>query len=109
MGVLIAILGFVVAFIAFKVVWLAGFMAGKDHEATMWLGAIDKITPPNWQSLLIGRGEIEDPEKLEMANRVYAAAYRTALDHIKMDIALIRREALEKLKAAEEEPRYPAV
>ena len=107
MGVLITLLVLLVLYLTAKVIWKAGFLAGTHHEASMWLASIDKLMPPNWQSLTIGRDEGLSPEHLEMANRVYAAAYRTALDHIKLDIGLIRREALEKLNAEMEDPRYP--
>ena len=91
-----------------KVIWKSGFLAGTHHEAQMWIDAIDKLFVPNWQSLSIGQDEGLTPEQLKMANQVYAAAYRTALDHIKLDIALIRRETVEKYKAeTEEESGYP--
>ena len=108
MGVLITLLVLLVIYLAAKVIWKAGFLAGIDHEALQWLASIDKLMPPNWQSLVIGRDDGLTPEQLEMANRVYAAAYRTALDHIKLDIGLIRRKAIEELQAEVEDPRYPA-
>jgi hypothetical protein len=107
MGVLITLLVLLVIYLAAKVIWKAGFLAGTTHEALMWLASIDKLMPPNWQSLVIGRDDGLTPEQLEMANRVYAAAYRTALDHIKLDIGLIRRKAIEELTAEVEDPRYP--
>jgi hypothetical protein len=106
MGVLITLAVMLVLYLAAKVIWKAGFLAGTHHEALQWLKSIDKLFAPNWQSLSIGRDEGLTPEQLEMANRVYAAAYRTAIDHIKLDIALIRREALEKYQA-EQQPGYP--
>jgi hypothetical protein len=106
MGVLIFVVLLFALYLGGKVIWRAGFLAGTTHEALMWLKSIDKLFAPNWQSLSIGRDEGLTPEQLEMANRVYAAAYRTAIDHIKLDIALIRREALEKYQA-EQQPGYP--
>jgi hypothetical protein len=104
MGILIAIVAFLVSsYILLKTVWKAGFLAGVRHEAIMWLASIDKLFAPNWQSLEIGRDEGLTPEQLEMANRVYAAAYRTAIEHIKLDIANIRRAAIEKYQAEQQE------
>src|SRR5271157_3206543 len=88
-------------FVAAKVVWKSGFLAGRDHEAMVWLASIDKLFVPNWQSFPVGKDEGLTGEELKFANQVYVAAYRAALDHIKIDIANIRREALEKLKAKE--------
>lgn len=99
MGILILLATLVALYYGFKVVWMSGFLAGGKHEARYWIASIDKLFAPNWQSLSIGRDEGLSPEQLEMANRVYAAAYRTALDHIKVDIALVRQEML--LKEAE--------
>jgi hypothetical protein len=107
MGALILLGVLVVGYIVLKLVWMSGFMAGKDHEAILWLKSIDKLFVPNWQSLTIGRDEGMNSEELEYANRIYVAAYRTALDHIKLDIAAIRREALEKQKLIEEAPERP--
>ena len=107
MGVLITLLVLLVLYLTAKVIWKAGFLAGTTHEAMMWLASIDKLFAPNWQSLEIGRDANLSPEQLEMANRVYAAAYRTAIEHIKLDIANIRREAVEKINAELEDPRYP--
>ena len=106
MGVLITLLVLLVTYLTAKIIWKAGFLAGTAHEASMWLKSIDKLFAPNWQSLEIGRDAGLSPEQLEMANRVYAAAYRTAIEHIKLDIANIRREAIEKFQA-EQEPGYP--
>jgi hypothetical protein len=89
-------------FVAAKVLWKSGFLAGRDHEAMLWLESIDKLFVPNWQSLPVGKDEGLTPEELKFANQVYAAAYRAALDHIKVDIANVRREALEKFKATQE-------
>lgn len=107
MGVLITLLVLLVLYLGAKVIWKAGFLAGTTHEALMWLASIDKLFAPNWQSLSIGRDQGLSPEQLEMANRVYAAAYRTAIEHIKLDIALIRRAAIEKSQTEEEDSRYP--
>ena len=106
MGVLITLLVLLVVYLTAKVIWKAGFLAGTHHEAAMWLKSIDKLFAPNWQSLEIGRDEGLDPQQLEMANRIYAAAYRTAIEHIKLDIALIRQAELDKLQQ-EQEPGYP--
>jgi hypothetical protein len=106
LNVAIFLLGLVVIRLIGKVIWKSGFLAGKDHEAMMWLASIDKLMPPNWQSLVIGRDDGLTPEQLEMANRVYAAAYRTALDHIKLDIGLIRRKAIEEFQAKQELPGF---
>lgn len=106
MGILNILLGLgavAMLWLGAKVVWLSGFMAGRDSEALMWISAIDKVVPPNWQSLLIGREQLEnDPEKLEMANRVFAAAYATALDHLKIDIVTARQATMpEKFRTQE--------
>ena len=90
-----------------KLLWKSGFLAGRDHEGMLWLDAIEKLYVPNWQSLPI-RAEGMTPEELKYANQVYVAAYQTALDHIKVDIGNIRREALEKFRTKEESgPGYP--
>lgn len=107
MGVLITLLVLLVLYLTAKIIWKAGFLAGTHHEALMWLKSIDKLFAPNWQSLEIGRDEGLSPEMLVMANKIYAAAYRTAIDHIKLDIANIRRLEIEKLQAEVEDPRYP--
>jgi hypothetical protein len=99
MGIIISLLLIAVMLMGMKLVWKSGFMAGTTHEAMMWLNAIDKLMPPNWQSLEIN-GEGMTPEQVEWANRVYASAYRLALDHIKLDIGLARQVAIDKLKAS---------
>jgi hypothetical protein len=107
LNILILLAALAVVRLIGKIIWKSGFLAGTHHEASMWLASIDKLMPPNWQSLVIGRDEGLTPEQLEMANRVYAAAYRTAIDHIKLDIALIRQKAVEEFQAKLEDPRYP--
>jgi|SRR5271154_2560834 len=97
-----------VAFLAFytaaKILWKAGFMAGRDHEALMWIASIDKLFPPNWQSYPLQDKSLTS-EELKYANQVYAAAYRAAVDHIKIDIVEIRRAELQKLQAEQEAER----
>lgn len=107
MGVLITLAVLLVLYLAAKVIWKAGFLAGTTHEALMWLASIDKLFAPNWQSLEIGRDEGLTREQLEMANKIYAAAYRTAIDHIKLDIGNIRRKAIEESRPKDEDSRYP--
>jgi len=104
MDVLILLLLLGAAFyVAAKILWRAGFYAGQDHEALLWLASIDKLFVPNWQSYPVSGEDFTD-EQLKFANQVYVAAYRVALDHIKLDIANIRRESLQ---VKEEEPGYP--
>lgn len=105
MGLLILAVLLYALYLGARVLWRAGFLAGKDHEALMWLASIEKLFVPNWQSHPISDKSLT-PEEIKFANQVYVAAYRAALDHIKLDIANVRREALEKLKA-KEEPGYP--
>ena len=107
MGVLITLLVLLVLYLTAKVIWKAGFLAGTTHEALMWLASIDKLFAPNWQSMEIGKDSGLSVEQLVMANKVYAAAYRAAIDHIKLDIANIRREAIEKARSEEAYPDYP--
>ena len=103
MGVLILLgLLFVAMYIAARILWKAGFYAGQDHEAVMWLASFDKLFVPNWQSLPIDDDGDLTPEQLKFANQVYAAAYRAALEQIKLDIVTIRREALEKFTTSEQ-------
>ena len=111
MGILISLLLLVIAWLAAKMIFASGFVAGKDHEARLWIKAIDALFVPNWQSLPIQSDEVKlDPDKLKMANQVFVAAYTLALDRIKKDIVEIRQEQLIKsLAENEEEPRYPAV
>ncbi len=106
MGILITLALFLVIYLTLKLVWRAGFLAGTTHEALMWLASIDKLFAPNWQSMEIGKDSGLTTDQLVMANKVYAAAYRTAIEHIKLDIANIRREAIEKYQQ-EQEPDYP--
>lgn len=105
MGVLITLMVLLVLYLAAKVIWKAGFLAGTHHEALQWLKSIDKLFAPNWQSLEIGRDDGLTKEQLEMANRVYAAAYRTAIEHIKLDIANIRRQAVAEFLPEVEDPQ----
>jgi len=101
--ILIAVV-FLALYIAAKILWRAGFYAGRDHEAVMWIDSINKLFPPNWQSYPLKDKDL-DPEELKFANQVYAAAYRAAVDHIKIDIAEIRRESLQKFQAEQEAER----
>jgi len=101
MGILILIVLLLAIYTAAKIIWKSGFLAGRDHEAMMWLASIDKLFVPNWQSLPVSDPSLT-PEELKFANQVYSAAYRAALDHIKVDIAMDRRDAVEKFKAKQE-------
>ena len=103
MGVLILLALCFALFLGAKVIWKAGFLAGRDHEAILWLASIDRLFVPNWQSLPVGKDEGLTEEELKFANQVYVAAYNAALDRIKLDIANIRREAVEKLRAEQAE------
>jgi len=108
MGILILVVLAYALYLGAKVLWRAGFLAGKDHEAALWIASIDKLFVPNWQSYPVGKDEGLKGEELKFANQVYVAAYRAALDHIKVDIGNVRREALEKLKAKEQQQQgYP--
>jgi hypothetical protein len=108
LNILIVVLALFALRLAGKVIWRSGFLAGTHHEAMMWLNSIDKLFVPNWQSLPVSDKTLT-PEELKFANQVYVAAYRTALDHIKLDIANIRREAVAKFQAekGEAESGYP--
>jgi len=96
----------VIAVYALKLMWLKGFVAGMQHEMRGWADAIAKVQPPNWQSLPVDGRDGLDREKVEGANKVYAAAFRVALDVIKEEIAVNRMAALVK-ELQPEEPRYP--
>jgi len=106
MGILITIALFAVLYICAKLTWKSGFLAGRDHEAMMWLASIDKLFVPNWQSLPV-KDPTLTPDELKFANQVYSAAYRAALDHIKLDIAQDRRDTVERFKAKQQEQSYP--
>lgn len=106
MGILIVLVLLGSLYIGAKLMWKTGFLAGRDHEALMWLASIDKLFVPNWQCLPINDPTLT-PEESKFANQVYSAAYRAALDHIKLDIAADRREVVEKFKAKQEERSYP--
>jgi hypothetical protein len=94
----------VIAVYALKMMWLRGFVAGMQHETKGWIDAIAKVQPPNWQSLPIdGHGDW-DREKIEGANKVYAAAFKVALDVIKEEIAVNRMTALVAEFAPEPKP-----
>jgi len=85
-----------------RLVYLKGLVDGTRREAKEWMEAIEKVTPPNWQSLPIQSDSLERA-KLEEANKVYAAAFRIALGVIKEEIAVNRFTALiEDLEAANE-------
>jgi hypothetical protein len=98
LNVAIILLVLVVTRLIGKVIWRSGFLAGTHHEALMWLASIDKLFVPNWQSLPINDKDLT-PEQLKWVNQLYVATYRTALEHIKLDIANIRREAVAKFQA----------
>jgi len=95
MGIVIALAIAVAMYFWMKIVWKSGFNAGRDHEAFMWLASIDKLFVPNWQSRPISDESLTE-EQLIFANKVYVSAYRAALEIIKLDIANIRREELDK-------------
>lgn len=87
----------VIAFIAWmsaQVIFLRGFRAGMQHEAKGWVDAVNKVTPPNWQSIPTPPGY--DVERAKAAAQVYVEAYKVALDVIKEEIAMNRIEALAK-------------
>jgi hypothetical protein len=85
-------------FIAFVTVQLGirlyvqGFSAGMRKEAKCWIDAIQKVTPPNWQSLPLPEGL--ERKTAEEANKVYAAAFKVALEIIKEEIAVNRLDAI---------------
>jgi len=86
----------VIATYALKAMYLRGFIAGMQHEAKAWADAVMAVKPPNWQSLPIDGHEGWDREKIEGANKVYAGAFRVALDVIREEIAVNRMAALVK-------------
>ena len=79
-----------------------GMIAGMKKEASGWMNAIGKVSPPNWQSLPSPVGL--DAERSKEARKLYVDTYKTALDVIKKEIATNRIDALteELLKGIEE-------
>ena len=85
-----------------KITWMSGSVAGSMQETKRWLDAFDKLRVPNWQCSPITEGDKNfTPEQSKIANQVFVAAYAVALDRIKTEIADLRRDALEKMKAKE--------
>lgn len=101
-GVIVALVLLGGLWLVAKVVWTSGFLSGRRHEAFLWLDSIDKLIVPNWQSMELSDSSLTKEEAV-FANKVYAAAYRAALDHIKLDISIIQQVEIEKA----EEPTYP--
>lgn len=96
-----------IAVYAMKLMYMKGFLAGMQHETKGWIDAIMAVKPPNWQSLPLDGHDGWDREKVEGANKVYAAAFRVALDVIREEIAVNRITALAREFAEPETPRYP--
>jgi len=78
---------------AIGAMYLKGYFAGMRKEAVGWIEAIEKIKPPNWQSLPIA-GRDQPKEKIEETNKLYVATFKVALDVIKEEIAQNRLAAL---------------
>ncbi len=96
LGIVVAIaLILLVVYQTGRLVYLKGCLDGTHQEAKQWLEAIDKVTPPNWQSLPIQSDSLEKA-KLEEANKVYAAAFKIALGVIREEIAVNRLAAMLK-------------
>ena len=83
-------------------IYAKGMIAGMKKEASGWMNAIGKVSPPNWQSLPSPSGL--DAERSKEARKLYVDTYKTALDVIKKEIATNRIDALteEFLKGIEE-------
>lgn len=92
--ILISIVLAFIAWMSAQVIFMKGFRAGMQHEAKGWIDAINKVTPPNWQSIPTPPGY--DAERAKAAAQVYVEAYKVALDVIKEEIAMNRIEALAK-------------
>lgn len=93
MGILIFLISFVITSIVIRMVWWNGVAEGKRQEIALLLKVIDRLFVPNWQSLIIFDPSLSK-EQLEAANRVYSAAYRVALDHIRVDIITNHQQVL---------------
>jgi hypothetical protein len=83
-----------VACLAGAVLYMKGYKAGMQSEAKDWINAINKVTPPNWQSLPTPEGA--DPEKSKEFRKLYVDTFKIALDVIKEEIAANRLETLMK-------------
>jgi hypothetical protein len=84
----------VVACLAGAVLYMKGYRAGMQSEAKDWIAAINKVTPPNWQSLPTPDGA--DPEKSKEFRKLYVDTFKICLDVIKEEIAMNRLETLAK-------------
>jgi hypothetical protein len=98
MGTIVFLVLLGVMWFGLKLVWKAGFLAGKDHEAMYWLRAFSHIFIPNWQSLPIKpkEGEEMNPDQLKLANQMFVAAYALAVDRLMKDFVEARQEELRK-------------
>jgi len=85
-------LGVVVVFFVCSHLYTKGFVAGARSEAQGWLDAINKIIPPNWQSL----PDVPDvdPEQSKEVRKLYVNTFKFALDIIKEEIAMNRIAAI---------------
>lgn len=92
--ILITLVLMVIAYFAGASLYLKGWIAGMKKEAMGWVDALNKVQPPNWQSLPHPPGY--DRERAEAAAKVYVEAFRVALDVIKEEIAVNRMNALIK-------------
>jgi hypothetical protein len=98
--------GLAVALLCLKAVWANGFRAGTLGEAKLWLGAVDSLMVPNWQSLPVpGDDSGMTPEQIKWMNQVYVQAYALALQTIMTEIAEARRDIVVKAAAEEERLR----
>lgn len=96
LGVILPIIGAVVGYAVIKVwsdhVYQQGYRAGMVDEAKAWFNAVEKIQPPNWQSLPDPEGT--KGEESVASRKEYVDNFKRALTSVKLEVAINRMQAL---------------
>jgi len=91
----VAVIGVVVLVLnklAFSAEFQRGYKQGMMDEGGKWFDALEKVKPPNWQSLPDPEGV--DKEQSEKFRKVYVDTFKTALGAVKTEIIMTRLEDL---------------
>lgn len=72
-----------------------GYRQGMVDESAHWCDALEKVTPPNWQSLPDPDGA--DKQRSENFRKIYVDTFKTALQAIRAEIVVNRVEALKQV------------
>jgi hypothetical protein len=85
---------FVLNTLVVNVAYAKGYRAGMVDEGAKWFDALDKVQPPNWQSLPDPEGM--DKQQSEESRKQYVDSFKLALGAVRVEVIVARIESIKE-------------